>query len=348
MQLSRPFLAISLTAALCACTVAPRQGSGPKPVQEPVSAEVAKPMASFARMVGGEWSGLSALQAWHWGPGRHSMRGGELEVIYWHPGRRQVRLLSMHADIPAVGRGSGEGTIEFEGETANGVLDLYQPRGLRKLAMRWVFEGPDKYRDTLLEDSGTGFKPLAEWERIRVPKQSDSPPRAAEKTLNSPEHLKAFEPLLGRTWEAQASAGDSVTGKAVHIQSTFEFVPDYVYWRVLAPSKDGEPAHLLDAYFYQDVRTGTLRCLALSNSGGVYEGTLKVLGRGLDDGIAGAALQLDLTGYEGDRVVPLIARFDFQKDETFRQRVWSLEGAERTLIVDVQHKQLAPKSDHPR
>lgn len=335
MRHYRPFLALCLTAALCACTAARGEGLDAKPVQQPASAEVANPMASFARMVGGEWSGLSTLHTWHWGPGKHSMRGGALEVLYWHPGRKQVCLLSMHADIPAVGRGSGEGTMKFEGETANGTLDLHQPRGLRKLAMRWTFEGPDKYRDTLLEDSGSGFKTLAEWDRFRVPKRPEAPPRAVEETLKPPEHLRAFEALLGRTWEAHGGAGDSVTGMAVHVQSTFEFVPDYVYGRVLAPSKDGEPAHLLDAYFYQEVRTGALRCLALSNRGGVYEGEVTV--------VDGGALQLDLKGYEGDRVVPLVARFDFEKDQTLRQRVWSLEGAERTLMLDVHHKKLEMK-----
>lgn len=336
LRLSRPILASCLSTGLFACA-APGQGLDATPVQKPASMEVANPMASFARMVGGEWSGLSALHTWHWGPGKHSIRGGELEVIYWHPGHKQVRLLSLHADIPGVGRGSGEGTIKFEGETANGALDLYQPRGLRKLAMRWAFEGPDKYRDTLLEDSGAGFKPLAEWDRFRVPKRVETPPHAPEKTLKPPEHLRAFEALLGRTWEAQVSADDSGAGKAVDIQSTFEFVPDYVYGRVRAPSKDGEPAHLLDAYFYQHVRTLALRCLALSNRGGVYEGEVTV--------VDGGALQLDLKGYEGDRVV---ARFDFENDETLRQRVWTLDGAERTLMLDVHHKKLEPKSDQPR
>ncbi len=340
MRFHRPFLALCLAAALCGCAAAPGQRLDAKPVPKPATAEVADPMASFARLVGGDWSGLSALQTWHWGPGKHSMRGGELEVIYWHPGRKQVCLLSMHAEIPGVGRGSGEGTMKFEGETVSGTLDLYQPRGLRKLAMRWVFEGPDKYRDTLLEDSGGGFSTLAEWDRVRVPKRSETPPRAAEQALNPPQHLKTFESLLGCTWEAQVRAGDSASGKAVKVQSTFEFVPDYVYGRVLAPNEDGEPTHLLDAYLYQEVRTGALCCLALSNRGGVYKGEVTV--------VDGGALQLDLKGYEGDRVVSLVARVDFEKDETLRLRVWSLKGAKRTLMLDVHHKKFEPKSDKTR
>ena len=75
-------------------------------------AKVADPMASFARMVGGEWrmtaqSGTSMFDTWHWGPGKHSLRvmtdgsgadgkpWRELQAVYWHPGRKQVRLLGL-------------------------------------------------------------------------------------------------------------------------------------------------------------------------------------------------------------------------------------------------------------
>ncbi|MBC7835866.1 MAG: hypothetical protein H7Y88_12320 [Phycisphaerales bacterium] len=204
------------------------------------------------------------------------------------------------------------------------------------MATRWTFDGPDKYHDTLLEDTGTGFKTLAEWDRFRVPTRSETSPRA-EEALNPPEHLKAFEALLGRTWEAKIGEGDSGIGKAFHIQSTYEFVPDYVSALVLAPSNDGEPTHLLDAYFYQRVGTGALRRLALSRLGGMYEGDLTVLD--------GGALQLELTGYEGDRVVRLVARLAFEKDGTLHQRVWSREGAGRILSLDVHFKKLEPKND---
>jgi hypothetical protein len=68
----------------------------------------------------------------------------------------------------------------------------------------------------------------------------------------------------------------------------------------------------------------------------VYEGYLTVLD--------GGALQLDLKGYEGDRVVPHIVRFDFEQDGTLRHRVWSLNGTERKLMLDVHHKELEPKN----
>jgi hypothetical protein len=333
-------LAPILIAALLACAGEQAESSDSRTAREPTPAEVADPMASFARFLPGEWrvtfaSGTSAFDTWHWGPGKHSIRGGELEVFYWHPGRKQVRMLSLHPDIPGVGRGSGEGTIRFEGETAEGFLDLYQPRGVRKLGIRWEFDGPDKYHDTLLEMTGPeGFKPQNAWDRFRVPKRSEARPRAAADAPQLPEHLKVFEPILGGTWETEA---DPAAGNASRTRSTFELIPDYVYGRVVVPSQDGDPTHVLDAYVYQHVRTGVLRCLALSDRGGVYEGDLTVLG--------GGALQLDLDGYEGNRVVRLVVRVDFEPDGSLHHRVWSLEGAARTQVLDVRARKVETKKD---
>src|SRR5262249_41160413 len=120
------------------------QESAPSP-----RAKVANPMASFARMVSGEWrttalARTSLFDTWHWGPGQHSMRvmtdgsgaagepWREIRVFYWHPGRKQVCLLG----VSPFARGVSEGTIKFDGETADGVFDLYQtgaPQRLRKM-----------------------------------------------------------------------------------------------------------------------------------------------------------------------------------------------------------------------
>ena len=127
MRVHRTLLALSLIAAPSARTAAQIESQSAEPMQEAASAEVDNPMASFARLVGGEWrvtfaSGASAVHAWHWGPGKRSMRrmaygladGSRSatnpwagEVLYWHPGLGQVRVLTMHEDIPGVGRGVG-------------------------------------------------------------------------------------------------------------------------------------------------------------------------------------------------------------------------------------------------
>jgi len=325
--------------ATCLVALAP----GCAAAQEPVAAD---PMAPFARLVGGEWqvtftSGARGLHAWEWGPGRHSM--GRMasksdtidnpwagEVMYWHPGRKRVCVLSLHGDIPGIGRGVSEGTIRFEGETQVDVVDLYQPGAHRKLAQRRTFDGPDKYHEILLEATGSqGYQPLAEWDFVRVEGPPAARPHAAEEEAapEPSEHLKMFEALLGCSWEAKA-------GDNLRIQSTYEWIPslEVVCARVDAPSRDGDPTHLLDAYFYQHIGTGALRCLALTNRGGVYEGEVSV--------IEGGALQFDLKGYEDDQVVPRVVRLDFEEDGTVRERVWSIEGSERKLILDVHQNRI--------
>ncbi len=39
-----------------------------------------------------------------------------------------------------------------------------------------------------------------------------------------------------------------------------------------------------------------------------------------------------------------VVRFDFQENGTVRDRVWSVNGTERTLMLDVNHKKLEPKN----
>jgi len=136
--------------------------------------------------------------------------------------------------------------------------------------------------------------------------------------------------LVGLSWEAM---GDWATGDAFHIRSPFEWVPyaDFVHARTFALTKDGEPKHLLVSYIYHHTGTDALNCLALSVWGGVYEGDLTVRADG--------GLQLDLKSYEGDKVGAHVARFDFEQDGTLRDRVWALEGTERTLMLDVHNKE---------
>lgn len=287
-----------------------QESADAEPMQEPAPADVANPMATFARLVSGEWkmtfeAGTSMIDTWHWGPSRRSLRvmthgeaaGGEpwraLEVIYWHPGREQVRLLG----LSPYERSVFEGTITFEGETAEAVCDLYQTSIRRRIVQRWAFDGPAQ-------------------------------------------HLKALTPFLGHAWASRGKAeGERATGLALPIQSTLEGIPyaDGVYVRVLAPSVEREPTHLLDAYVYHHTGTGRLRCLALSSGGGVHEGDVTVLD--------GGTLQLDLTSYQDDRVVPHAVRFDFEEDGSLRNRIWSFAGSARTLVLDVHHAKLEPEKD---
>lgn len=337
MRLDR-FVAL---AALVAC--APGRDSAPdtRPVPAPAPAAVAAPMASFARMLPGEWritylSGQKQVDTWHWGPGRHSMRvtvdgadaaGGpwrELQAVYWHPGRKQVRMLSVNPYARSV----WDGAIELAGEAGSSTFDLYQTSGRRDMALRWNFDGPDKYRETLLEARGPdGLVTMAEWDYTRSLELTVRPPAAA--APGPSEYVQALAPLLGHTWEARGE----LAGGAFHVRTSFEYVPyaDAVYART--SSTADESTHLLDTYFYHHTGTGALRCLALANHGGVYEGDVTAVDGGL---------QLDLKGYEGDRVTSRVVRLDVEQDGRLRHRDWSVEAAGRTLVLDVHHAKLAP------
>jgi hypothetical protein len=306
-------------------------------------------MASFARLLSGEWkmtaqSGTSMYDRWHWGPGKHSMRvttEGEaadgspwraLRVEYWHPGYKQVRQLSMHPDIPGIGRGVGDGTISFVGDTLEASVDLYQTRGPRKLLWRSIFEGPDNFRTTLLETNGSdGYQPLAAWDYSRVNESAPSLPAITDDALRLPSELSVFESLIGHTWDAEGK-GEGAEG--IHVQSTFEYVPlaEYIFGRTVNVTGSGTESHMLDVYFYHHVGTNALRCLALSNSGGAYEGDVTVPEVG--------ALQINIQSYENGGTASRIVRLDSQNNGTMRQRVWSLDGSERILVLDLLHHKI--------
>jgi hypothetical protein len=241
--------------------------------------EVTGPMAPFARMVGGEWkmtalAGTSTYDIWHWGPGKHSVRvmthgidperkpWRELQVFYWHPGRKQVRYLGLSPVL----QGVSEGTIKFDGDTAVGVFvihQFHQTYGRRKMGLRWTFDGPDKYHDVLLEASGPeGLKPMNEWDHFRSMTLTPVRPIIAEEMPKYPEYLKPLEPLVGHTFEA---TGEWAVGDTVHIQTTFEWVPFTVgiYARTVALTKESEPTLPLESYIFHHTETGGLRCLAL-------------------------------------------------------------------------------------
>jgi hypothetical protein len=304
------------------------------------------PMADFARMEAGEWRlGTVHATTWRWGPAHYSIRahrvGSDIdlnpwrELIVWYsrPDLEQIHTLSFHPDIPGIGRGVGEGTIEFDGETAVASLELYQPGVRRKLESRWIFEGPDRFRDILLEDSGRGLALLAEWEYTRSMEPSSPPVPAAGRVPTPSRNIRAFVPFLGQ-WKGRK---DDV---AEHVRSSFQWIEhlDVIALRVEGASKANKPEHLLDeAYFYHHVGYDELRCLAISASGVVYEGGVTVL----ED----RDLELDLMRYEGDGSNRRLVRFEFAPDGTLRTREWSVHGVDRTLVLDISHRRTHEPQD---
>jgi hypothetical protein len=250
----------------------------------------------------------------------------EVQVFYWDPGREQVRTLV----LSPFARGVGEGTIRFEGESADADVDLHQTGGRRRMKLHWAFDGPDRYRETLLEATdGEDYEPLVEFDLTRTKPPATPRPRGVAGATGPSERLKALERLLGPPWEA---TGARLSGEPLSVRVTWEWVPlaDVIVVSVVSDGNDGAPRHLVDAYVYHHTGTGRLRGLALSDSGGVYEGDARVL----DDG----ALEIELEGHDGERATWHALRLDFEDGGTSRIRAWSLEGARRTPLIDVRAK----------
>ena len=215
LRTGRALLAGLVVGAVCslvapelfACTAAQDKSPNATPAQEPAPAEVTNPMASFARMVGGEWkvtftSGTSMYDTYYWGPGQHSVRvmtHGEdaagnpwraLGVVYWHPGRKQLCTLGLNPYAGSV----SEGTISVVGETTEAASELNQNGARRKIVSREVFDGPDKYHTALLEEIEPGkLMPLVEWDYFRSKTITPVQPLPTENPPKPSERLKALE-----------------------------------------------------------------------------------------------------------------------------------------------------------
>jgi len=346
MQARVPFAALAALAVIAACTgrqsSKPQAGSAQVPLKDTATGE-SNPMKDFAGMVPGAWrrtfsSGESMTASWHWGPGQRSMRvmtqghagngqpWHEVHVYYWHPEQEKVRSFG----LSPFAHGVSHGTIDFDSRNATGVMDLQQfgfdPKqngGRRKLALRWTFEGADKYHDVLLEDTGRGFEKLTEWDHTRI----ELPParvavHSGDQPLQTSEHIGTLAPFLDSTWDGNLTSQDR--GEAARdpstVRTSFEWIPyaDAVYMR--AETRDGthEPIHVLDTYLYYHVGEQAIRCMAFTASGEVYEGKVVQSGTG--------SWQLNLQGYENGRAEKVQARVDFADKTTVLCRMWTVEG----------------------
>lgn len=312
------------------------------PPKASVEANVARPMAAFARLIKGEWkqtaaSGTSMFHRWYWGPGKHSIRrmtdgeGAdgkpwyEVQVYFWDPNRMQVRMLG----VSPYDQGVSEGTIHFEKGSAEGTAELYQARAQRKMGVRWQFEGQDKYRETLLEAVGSkGLEPLVEFDLVRIP-FTPQRPRNSLNSLKLSNHLKNFEAYLGHTW---VGSGEWSNGDPLQLQTSFDWIPvaNAIYVRVSASdSNDGRP-HLLDAYIYHHTKEQTLKCLALLNAGGVFEGDVSVG--------EGGTIQIELKNGIIEKSADYSLQFEIESPGILRERAWFVKDDERIPLFNISHQ----------
>lgn len=299
------------------------------------------PMKHVARLVGGEWKMVTNNQVgliarWGWGPGRYSVRGmidgvgGDgkpwraLQVLYWDASREQMRSLA----VSQYREGVAESVVTGEDEQVELITDMYQWTDHRKLKSRWTFQGADRYHDELMESTGPdGYFPLAswDWERVALP----AVPRVydVDGVSRPSEKLKVFAPLLDHVWKA------TVDGREV--RTRFQWIPlsNVVCVRIESVTEKGEREALLDAYVFYHSGHSKLWCVALADGGVVREGEV-TMG---EDG----AVDVELKGQDAAQSV----RLDFALDGTVRGRVWSQDGDERALVLDVKHERVEARGD---
>lgn len=323
------------------------------PAQEVTVADLPRPMAPFARLVGGRWkmtttAGKDTYDTWSWGPGElsiRSMRVGTLSdgepwrtmsVYYWHPTLKEVRLLS----VGSVLRGVGEGKVMFGGDSAESVFTLNQTGGPRNLRERWTFAGPDKYHDELSEKIRDRYELLAGWDRRRVstaePAERVAVPFVAPGSTPS-ERIRPLDRALGQAWASIAGAAGSMSGEEPPTRAMFEYVPhaDAILGRVDVVDAGASPRHAMDIYLYRHTGTGALRVLALSGRGlddaTIYEGDIVPEG---DNG----ACTIRLTQHRASGQQAMEARVELDERGTARVQVSTVQGEERTLVSDRRHQ----------
>jgi len=313
-------------------------------------------LAPFARLTGGEWrvtfeSGESQRDLWIWGPGRRSIlnrtEGSDasgnpwraLDVYYWHPGREEVRLLGFRQHIATLGRGLAEGRMRFDGERAEAEFELWQPEFVRQprwMGLRWEFDGPHAYRETLLEGDGLGdVEPLAAWDYERPATGRALPPRATSEAPE-PEHpMASFVPLLGRNWLGRDAESADL------LLSTVEWIPrvEVVHLRVTSSAWNEPSLHLLEAFVYHHPTADELRCLALTADGSVHEGEVSALAEG--------DLRLELRSHGSGREVVHDLRLELEESGSLHERAWILEAGERRLLSDRSHRAFEPGAPGP-
>ena len=130
---------------------------------EPASASE-EPMASFGRLIGGEWQISILRHRFEWGIGHHTVlaksydQEGNLASEarwFWHPGEQAIKGYS----IDASGESFAEMTTRFDGDTMINVLETINPDGTASAYTgHWVFTDSDHYDWTLYGHDADGEK----------------------------------------------------------------------------------------------------------------------------------------------------------------------------------------------
>jgi hypothetical protein len=331
----------ALTAALSliACTpIAPNS-----PEREPIteSAELEGSMAPFARTMPGAWeviyeSGERVTTTWSSGPGGRSIRlfttgnaasGGpwrEFEVVYVDPVSGTLRTLGLGCFAHHV----AEGAMHIDQNVWTSDVTLYQTNAKRTLRLVRTFDGPDSFQSRLSEETSPGrYEVLTEWRHTRIPEPpldgAAGPSEAIRSTARLPASLVA---LADRGWIV-ARSDESRSG--TQLDAAFAWIPyaDVVDLRFSRSEDDGSEDRLVDVVVHRHTGRGTLRAMAWTARGGVFEGDVTIAPDG--------ALESTLDGADDRGPSRYRIRVDFDAQGNGRGRVWQGDAAEPLYDVRI-------------
>lgn len=195
---------------------------------------------------------------------------------------------------------------------------------------------------------------LGSWESTRNEATGD-----VLKTRTIVEWIPLADAIVARVSEAvaerasipvSASEESSVQSSA---PSAVQLSPASSSASSLVPGSAPPATSLLDVYLFDHtgrrrnaVAAGTsppttLRCLALTRDGAVYEGDVRIL---KGDGVQDGGLQLELTRSLGELVEPWTVRVERKADGTLRTRAWNGHGATRALRFDATSRTVQPSA----
>jgi hypothetical protein len=272
-----------------ACTQAPTPAT--PPVSETPRVENPAPLASFERLLTGVWrqtaaSGTSMFHIWRQGPGQHSLRvkttgrgaSGEpwraIGYVYAHPRHGDLRTFGLSCWAGGV----SEGTMRLVGDEGAGRSELDQQGRRRKLETRWRFTGPDRYRETLYEETRPGqIEELASWEHVREPALPASAPVLTLDELPPLVHWNALRGWIGKGWRVEDCSRPL---DAPTLDARLSWIPfvDALLLEIGRVAPDGTAALLQELVLYHHAGLGKLRCFALFASGEVATGDVLVHG----------------------------------------------------------------------
>lgn len=255
--------------------------------------KVSGPMAPIERLTMGEWrmksvGGSQFFETWRYGPGGHSVRKfthgvnlhdnnrpwRDVEVFYWHPEQKKIKLLGFSPYKASVSQGS----IELKAGKLESRFETNQDGEIRKLGIEIAFQGKDKFQETLYESvNGQPYVVGNQWNHVWSKTVTPAPVLKSPETPKPSGAQAILTAFAGKVWQNRSPVRNSGT-----YMTDFEWIPYANVMNVrstLKPVKGGTVGQY-DLYFYQIPSAVGVQAFALFNDGSHGLGSAVAKGAG--------------------------------------------------------------------